>query len=262
MSDEKTLEERLADLTKVYVASLPGRMSQIEDAGKQWAESDGGGTDDVALKALHNEAHKLTGSASTYGFHDLGNVARELEVACQQQMGESGDGMGPPGVPAIMELIGGVTKQLKAVTGGSETSPTSHDTGPTPNQHKSGPVMLVTSDSGAAADVRSRLAEAGYQVTVYRTPESLLRTSESRAPVAIIVDGDFDGDNIAGATFLKGARASYGGVPDIVFVSPRDDQIARDAALRAGCQHFMVKPLDPKAIIDLLDDSAHPQHEV
>ncbi|MBT4038618.1 MAG: hypothetical protein HN644_02190 [Rhodospirillales bacterium] len=253
MSGEKTLEERLADLTKVYVASLPKRMAQIEVAGKQWADSEIGstGADPEALKALHNEAHKLTGSAATYGFPDLGNIARDLEIACQQQMGDAYDGMDPPGVPAIMALIENVAKQLNIVTNDAPLVGTETEAASTRNN--SNPVMLVTADTKAGAEVRARMSDYGYQATVYATPEALLHAAESRTPVAIIIDGELEGDTVVGAHFVQGIKASYEGVPEVIFVSPRDDQPARQAVTQAGFEHFLLGPLDAAVIIDVLE---------
>jgi HPt (histidine-containing phosphotransfer) domain-containing protein len=118
MSAEKTLEERLADLTTAYVASLPERMNQIEQARDQWANTHETDDGPAALKSLHASAHKLAGSAATYGFHDLGTIASELEIACHCQMGIAADDMmPPPGIEAIASLVRSVEVQLNAVMG-------------------------------------------------------------------------------------------------------------------------------------------------
>lgn len=72
MTPPDSLEAFLAAQRADYRASLPDRLAQLEAA---WAGD--------APKDLEKVAHKLAGSAATFGLAPLGNAARELEEALE-----------------------------------------------------------------------------------------------------------------------------------------------------------------------------------
>lgn len=78
------LQKTLRLLSASYAAQLPERILQLErarDSLMQTWDADG-------LHLLHRKVHSLTGSAATFGFAAISNVARTLEqtvAALEQQ---------------------------------------------------------------------------------------------------------------------------------------------------------------------------------
>ncbi|MGH8155476.1 MAG: Hpt domain-containing protein [Rhodanobacteraceae bacterium] len=72
---DATFQAQMAALRRQYVAGLAVRSAALADAWR--ACSDGGG--EAAWLALRDVAHRLSGSASSYGFVSLGAAARELD---------------------------------------------------------------------------------------------------------------------------------------------------------------------------------------
>ena len=79
MVSPEALKEGLAKLKAGFAAALPARLAEIAAAQAALAGSDGSGQV-AALKALVGHAHKLAGSAATFGFPEVGNASRALDV--------------------------------------------------------------------------------------------------------------------------------------------------------------------------------------
>jgi chemotaxis protein histidine kinase CheA len=80
-SPEEELERKLAALKAQFTERLPLRLETMDKAFQGLGASDAGEAL-TALKALRNEAHKLSGTAGTFGFEDLGTAAQALEEFC------------------------------------------------------------------------------------------------------------------------------------------------------------------------------------
>ena len=77
MTNADSLRQGLARLQAEFAEKLPARMAEIASAHKAFAESQAEARL-AALKELVGMAHKLAGSAGTYGYSDLGVAARAL----------------------------------------------------------------------------------------------------------------------------------------------------------------------------------------
>jgi HPt (histidine-containing phosphotransfer) domain-containing protein len=75
-ASKEKLEERLKILKQMYAAQLPARLQEIKEkwdiARKKWNAEN--------LKNLERLVHNLTGSGATFGFPEITNQARELEL--------------------------------------------------------------------------------------------------------------------------------------------------------------------------------------
>lgn len=74
-SADAEFEAQLTALRKAYVKGLPARRAALAAA---WREC-GAGVGESAWQRLRDVAHKLSGSASSYGFEALGVAGRELD---------------------------------------------------------------------------------------------------------------------------------------------------------------------------------------
>jgi len=98
-----------------YVHTLPARLAQLESFAVGLA---GRGREAGPLQDLERLAHSLAGSAGTFGFPDLGEAARALELA----IGEVREGRGPvERVPAGATSLGTELRRVLRETGATET---------------------------------------------------------------------------------------------------------------------------------------------
>ncbi|TRZ58257.1 MAG: hypothetical protein D4S02_12475 [Rhodocyclaceae bacterium] len=76
MADPADFQAKLRVLSDAYVAQLPDRLTQIEQA---WGQLPRNEWDEASFEDLHRMVHSLTGSGKTFGLALLSDVARKLE---------------------------------------------------------------------------------------------------------------------------------------------------------------------------------------
>lgn len=76
------IQQRLTELQALFHAQLPGRIAEMQQCWKQlkaqWQADE--------LSRLHHICHSLAGSAGTFGAHELGDAARELDLLLKRLM--------------------------------------------------------------------------------------------------------------------------------------------------------------------------------
>lgn len=85
-SANEQFRRKLEELRISYVKALPQRRKAIRDAYRSSCEA---GNIDSALSflsALRSEAHKIAGSAGSFGYSTLTNAARHLENECDSRI--------------------------------------------------------------------------------------------------------------------------------------------------------------------------------
>jgi len=84
MSDPaEALQVQLAKLRKKFGLALPGKTSAI---GAAVASLVAGPWNEQACADAHRQAHSLAGSSGTYGFPEIGDVARTVEALLKQSL--------------------------------------------------------------------------------------------------------------------------------------------------------------------------------
>jgi len=84
MTDPKQqLQEQIKALSAEYLGQLPERLNALDVAFAAIPNEIQGEDARPALEDLHALAHKLNGSAGTFGFMDISDAAERLEDHCQ-----------------------------------------------------------------------------------------------------------------------------------------------------------------------------------
>lgn len=76
MADPADFQAKLKILSDAYLAQLPERLQQIEQA---WGQLPRNEWDDANFESLHRMVHSLTGSGKTFGLALLSDAARNFE---------------------------------------------------------------------------------------------------------------------------------------------------------------------------------------
>ena len=83
-------QQQLKALRDEYEAKLPARLRELDACFKRLPTDGGAGESRQGLEKLMALAHKLSGSAGTFGFMALGEATEKLENACQACLDQSG----------------------------------------------------------------------------------------------------------------------------------------------------------------------------
>ncbi|MET0334710.1 MAG: ATP-binding protein, partial [Rhizobacter sp.] len=123
---------------------------------------------------------------------------------------------------------------------------------PAPAPQRSLDVLVVDDNEDAAEMLRALLEDAGHRVRVEHDPHSALRVSSSAPPQVGLIDiglPSMDGYEVVRR--LRAEAATAGG--RYVALTGYGQESDRKQALAAGFDEHLVKPADPRALLELLD---------
>ena len=211
------------------------------------------GDDAAALDELRREAHKLRGSAGSFGFAQASVVAAELEEAVKQWLAQPADGAPTRGAAArgyVRRLAAALfTKQAAAAAAPPHTAlPTTHD--PSPGDI---PEVIVVEDDAALADLLTFGLEArGYRFVHYRNGREALdhlRTLDTRgsAPLLLL---DVDLPALDGYSIFEALQKDCPGKFRVVFTTVHGSEAEQLRGLEAGAIDYMVKPMSLRVALE------------
>ena len=114
-------------------------------------------------------------------------------------------------------------------------------------------VYFLESESGLGEALVADLEPFGYRVSPFQGMNALSRALDSEVPAAAILDVSFPRDLRALAGLAADVRAAGRRSLPLLLVSNAEDPDARLAAVRAGGDAFLTKPLNVVSLVDQLD---------
>lgn len=242
---------KLKALRANYTQNLPEKIEEIEGC---WKRIKAAHDADETLDRLRRLAHGLTGSGASFGFVKLSERARSLERIVKEILRTK------------TPLESGVVQQIEATIAGLyDASKAQVD-----NLYEAFPglrpcvdrakhplkkqVVLVEDDESLAATLAGQLRHFDYDVRVFHHPHAFTTFIETNTvPSAVMMDIEFNGDRHAGTQAIQRFRAKTQQQIPVIFISAHSDLAARIAAVRAGGDAYLVKPLVTNELIDTLD---------
>jgi HPt (histidine-containing phosphotransfer) domain-containing protein len=101
---EAEFQAQMAALCEAFVRGLPARHAALAAAWRDCADD----ANEPAWARLREVAHKLSGSASNYGFEALGTAARELDKLLSGHVHCRVRGQAEPAVSRLRDALDGV----------------------------------------------------------------------------------------------------------------------------------------------------------
>ena len=219
--------DALAGVFERYRSTITGQLDTLDRAA---AALSGGRLDRELRIAAQREAHKLVGSAGTFGFAAASTVARELETLLNRPGLEAADGRG------VTDLLAGLRGELAAALAGGGI-----DTDATADER---PRLLIVEPDQAIASELTGLAEArGLAADVVAGPDAAAEAADRRRPDVLVVGADL------GSGGLALLRRLHGRIPALIRT---DGQAAADRAelARLGAQGFLTGGVSPRQLVD------------
>lgn len=198
----------------------------------------------ATLAELHASLHKLAGSGGTFGFSELSNQARALEVTAKAWLD---DGSMPKLVQweewkADLSALRHTIGQAVAIT---ELDETMQSIFPASNQREHVRILLIEDEQPIADELSKGLSQFGYEVTHctdFAAAELSIRADVPDVLVAnIMLSGHIPADSTEALPLLF-ERLGYR-LPT-VFLTERMDFSMRLAAAKGGGGAFLTKPVD------------------
>lgn len=255
MIDPVNPNESILTLRREFAERLPAQRKQIESLWtvlmeQHWHET--------SLQALLHVVHKMAGSALSLGYETLGKTARELEIALKQLQSIPLVELTPQDDARLHQLLHNLLKHTNAPRLDGIRSETELE-----NSLKNGEtlhttraemlVYLVEDDATQADELGAQIRYFGYQVHTFNDLSAARAALQHTIPAAILMDMIFPEGDAAGAEALINFDGELAEKTAIVFISVRDDLLARLQAVRAGGKAYFTKPINVGALIDTLD---------
>jgi len=238
------IQQQLLVLTRTYEEDLPRQLAEIQRLWNALLES-GGSVQ--AIEAFHARVHQIAGAGASFGFARLGARARELERLAlswlQSKLAPGRDEF------AQVEVL---LHQMNSI-GPDRNSPPAG--APTVDRETGAPALIyvVEVDQDLAADIVMQLEHYGFRVNTFASVEEAAVASGHQPPQAVVIDVIGREGEFVGSDRIKALRNGETLDFNAVFLSSRDDFEARLAAVRAGADAYILKPLDFDLLLANLD---------
>lgn len=258
------IQARLKELGEAFLEELPRRTEDIAQAAKN-ALAQGAGL--AESKELRHHAHKLAGSAATFGFLHVTTLAKRLEhlldsIMAEErgpqgeelkqvrmlvsELSESGRRGSPEGELEVLEEVDAAGRLVDQ--GSSGNLPPEGD-----ESSENRLVALLLRDAEQTELFRARFTFYGFEVMTLRSPAEISSLSSNPGHVALVVDTGFMEEDPTVADAAYGLRNAAASRMQIVYLSDHDDFETRLLGVRSAGSAFFSTPHDINRIIDTVD---------
>lgn len=241
-------QERIKQLQQQYLTDLPGFFQEIGEHYDDVSLSD---WDSTKIKNLYQKIHNLTGSAGTLGQQPVSDAAKLIEESLRPIL-ESGSA---PDDEAWRD-IGSKISNLPQLTRNyflSEPKNLSEQKG-LKNAHAEPTIYYLVDSNSQAESFSTVLRDEGFQVKEFPSQTSLLDAlNRELCPDAFLLDISMSDYDDSSDLFLHDLREKTDSNIPAVVVSDIDTLEARLSAYRAGANRYLLKPIMPDELIELLN---------
>jgi len=240
-------EHRLAVLREEYTRRLPARVAEIAAACERLQE---GVSSAATLREIEGLAGRLAGSAAGFGFMRATELARAIDFLAR---GIRHTTVAPTAGDLVQ--INARVRALDAAARTPDARPPSEAPPPLtsrePRPHETHDLYILEGDEHLGEQLEVQLSYFSYHVRVFDDLDALAQAVRRLAPDALLLDVNLAGGEVAAAEAVQSLKAP----PrcPVLFMSTRRDLPARLAAVRAGGNEYLVKPLDLNELVDKLD---------
>ncbi len=223
------------------------------------------GDDTAAIEELRRDAHRLRGSAGSFGFPQASVVAAELENAAKKWLEHPSNGVADRGQAArafVRRLAAALfTKQSTAAPIPAEPPQIIHQPPPTsttpvaPADAIDVPEVIVVEDDPALAELLTFGLEArGYRFRHFRNGREALDvlkaldTKGAPQPPLLLLDVDLPA--LDGYSIFDELQQQCPGKFRVVFTTVHGSETEQLRGLEAGAMDYMVKPMSLRVALE------------
>lgn len=230
-----------AGIAAIWQKSLPRvreQLAVLERAAIAMLEQS---LDPALQREAEREAHKLAGSAGSFGFRESSELARELE----QMLGARGQ-LNPK---RASEIVVALYQQLDNEVGDADASATVEPIIVTPSDEPT--ILLAENDAALAQSLTTALRSHGFR-TEHVMSMADARAALQRIEPALVVLELSVGDE-SGLDLIEHIHQRNASIP-IVVVTSRGEFADRVEAARRGARAFLQKPMSAADIASAVFD--------
>ncbi|HTD04195.1 response regulator, partial [Undibacterium sp.] len=250
MTDKSdSLQEKLRALEAVFLAKLPSRLQEMEDALGLFLQQP---ENKEHLALLHRLLHTMAGSAGTFGFPVVGTRAREFEGRLKPLIN------GETWPKTMLNHYAADLRQYFAETiYSAENKPASADEDEQADvlneRALSRLIYLVDDDQTLTEAITLQLEHFAYEVVRINELKALSVAIATRRPDVVVIELGFPEGKMAGAEEISRIKKMSRLKFLTIFISNTSSFESRLLAVRAGGDGYFTKPIDIVALTDRID---------
>ena len=244
-STDKNLDiaARLQALKDAYLTRLPDELQQLEILVSQVANN----LQPIeALTQLNQRLHKLAGSAGSFGLHELGKLAKQLELQTQQWLNNPGLILGQLKLFAV--AVSSMSGLLES--GKPKAAPLVSKNISAKNSNL---IYILEDDADIGEELAITLRHFGHEVQHFSNLALAETEIVKRPPDFMICDIMFTEEGRETPAAIAALQQQLPTPVPVIFMSTRDDFQAYHDAVRAGAVGYFVKPLDIIRLVDCFE---------
>jgi len=234
MSTQK-LQETLRSLREQYARELPQRIAEVVELWQLLTES----WTSLKAKELAYHLHRIAGTAGSFGFSDVGDIARQLD----QQLTSLYEKNTLPDNNVIGQLAIDMNKFISMANDNVQTE--AKPSIATESEHISKNLVYIVDDDPTITNfLEFSLGQHGYKIITFNKINGLLSTIRQSPPALIIMDITLAEGALAGPRVVLEIQKHASQKIPVIFISARQDMKARLAAVRANGDAYLTKPIN------------------
>ena len=192
-----------------------------------------------SLQALHQQLHKLAGSAGTFGFVSIGDQARALELSIDALLAEE-----PLRTPQRLQTVARETAALAMQEAVRQQDLRLENSARQDQPERPRSIYILEDDLASAQNIQLTLNNFGYAAEHFQHTLALDAAIARRLPDALIVDVNLGTEEPDGISYAQALQKRLGAPIPLLVASSRYDFATQLRAVRAGALGFFDKPLD------------------
>ena len=238
-----------------YLQGARDQLGTIAELAERLIAS---GDDTAAIEALRRDAHRLRGSAGSFGFPQASVVAAELEEAAKHWLEHPGNGIADRGQAArgyVRRLAAALFTKQSAAPPVAAPSPPISLAAPSPPQSGDVPEVIVVEDDDTLAELLTFGLEArGYRYVLFRNGREALdqlkvmETRGAERPPLLLLDVDLPA--LDGYSVFEALTQDCPGKFRVVFTTVHGSETEQLRGLEAGAMDYMVKPMSLRVALE------------
>jgi diguanylate cyclase (GGDEF)-like protein len=236
VTEDNEIETGLAELQREYAKALPQKVTDLAAALGGLRENAVG-----AFEEAHMLAHRLHGTAGSYGYEDIGDLGGQVEDLLSAQQKDR------PIATTVWQAIDTHVAQLRLLArkASGTMAPIKND-GPSPGER----VLVVDDDPSFLAYIQDLALRHALDLTPARSEDAALEAATLQRPDAAVLNVRPESKETS-FRLAKGLRELPGcETLPIAFISAAEDMETRISAAHAGGSLFLTKPVEADVFAD------------
>lgn len=240
VSSKKTddYQQRFAGLQQRFIGTLRSKAKKLLSAAQQLAEGE-----QQQLTTVIADSHQLAGSCGTFGLHELGKMARQIE-----QLALKLEKSSTLNLPALQELVAKAehfTQSVDSLMAEGVAGEASLPVAAKENNQ----LWLLLDNQPLKDELSSQLSAFDYQIRAFTDFDACLRALKQESPALVYCTLSLDADDstvFEHTDLLQALQAKS--IPWMLYTTA-DDFDLRIQAARYQARAFYVSPLDIPAML-------------